>query len=132
MELSYKSSETKMFKVVFPFCLNDHDTLFGGMAMKWMDEIAYITATRYTRKKIVTVFVDGVKFISPIETGSILEITGKIIQIKNARIEVFVEVVAEEIDSCRKEKAIEALFTLAAINEKYKPINLESALSGGL
>jgi acyl-CoA hydrolase len=118
--------------VVFPFCLNDHDTLFGGMAMKWMDEIAYITATRYTRKKIATVFVDGVKFISPIETGSILEITGKIIQIKNARIEVFVEVIAEEIYSCRKEKAIEAFFTLTAINDKHKPINLKNVLSEDL
>ncbi len=51
MNDSIKKSETRQFKVIFPSTLNDHDTLFGGTAMQWMDEVAYITATRFTRKK---------------------------------------------------------------------------------
>lgn len=44
-------AETRQFKVIFPNTLNDHDTLFGGTAMKWMDEVAYITAIRFSKKK---------------------------------------------------------------------------------
>jgi len=40
-------SETKQFKVIFPHTLNDHDTLFGGIAMQWMNEVAYIVAFRF-------------------------------------------------------------------------------------
>ncbi len=31
---------------------NHYDTLFGGTAMHLMDEVAFITATRFARKKI--------------------------------------------------------------------------------
>lgn len=46
-----KKSETKQFKIIFQSSLNDHETLFGGIAMQWMDEVAYITAIRYSKKK---------------------------------------------------------------------------------
>nr|HMQ43287.1 acyl-CoA thioesterase [Mariniflexile sp.] len=51
MELAARieKSETRQFKMVFPNTLNDHETIFGGTAMKWMDEVAYITATRFAR-----------------------------------------------------------------------------------
>ena len=48
-------SETRIFKVVFPNTTNHYDTLFGGTAMQLMDEVAFITATRFCRRKVVTV-----------------------------------------------------------------------------
>jgi acyl-CoA hydrolase len=43
-------AETRIFKAVFPNTTNHYDTLFGGTAMHLMDEVAFITATRFTRK----------------------------------------------------------------------------------
>jgi acyl-CoA hydrolase len=48
-------SESRIFKAVFPDSTNHYDTLFGGTAMQLMDEVAFIAATRYTRKKVETV-----------------------------------------------------------------------------
>jgi acyl-CoA hydrolase len=39
-------SETHQFRMIFNNSLNDNGNLFGRQAMKWMDEVAYITAIR--------------------------------------------------------------------------------------
>lgn len=67
-----EKSETSQSRIVFPGDLNDHDTLFGGKAMQWMDEVAYITAIRYSGKKMVTVTVNEVYFLNPVKSGSIV------------------------------------------------------------
>jgi acyl-CoA hydrolase len=50
-----EKSRTSIFKAVFPNTTNHYDTLFGGTAMHLMDEVAFITATRFSRQKMVTV-----------------------------------------------------------------------------
>ncbi|MDT3409111.1 UNVERIFIED_CONTAM: acyl-CoA hydrolase [Pseudacidovorax intermedius] len=57
-----EASETRIFKAVFPNTTNHYDTLFGGTAMQLMDEVAFITATRFARKRVVTVSSDKIDF----------------------------------------------------------------------
>jgi acyl-CoA hydrolase len=118
-------AETKQVKVVFPNTLNEHDTLFGGTAMQWMDEVAYITAIRLTREKMVTVSVENIKFLQPIKSGTIVEITGNVIKIRGIKIEVQVEIWVEDMFKAGKLKAVEALFIFAAVNEMNSPVRLE-------
>ena len=79
------NSETRQFKVIFPSMLNDHGTLFGGIAMQWMDEVAYIAAIRFTRSKMVTVSVEKINFLLPMKSGKIAEIIGKVTKVKTAK-----------------------------------------------
>ena len=120
-----KKSETKQFKVIFPNTLNDHDTLFGGTAMQWMDEVAYITALRFFKKKAVTVSVDNIQFLSPLKSGTIAEITGKIVNVSYAKIEIKVEIFVEEIYETNRYKAIDALFVFACIDDNHKPVRIK-------
>jgi acyl-CoA hydrolase len=53
MEEKIMKAVTRQFRVISPYSLNDHDSLLGGNALKWMSEVAYITATRFTRIKMV-------------------------------------------------------------------------------
>jgi len=119
-------SETRQFKVIFPNTLNDHDTLFGGTAMQWMDEVAYITAIRFTKQKMVTVSVEKVQFLLPIKSGTIVEIIGKVIKVKNVKIEIEVEIYIEDMYTDNRQKAVDALFTFAAINDENKPIPIDN------
>ena len=68
------ASETRIFRVVFPNTTNHYDTLFGGTALGYMDEVAFITATRFTRKRVVTVASGRVDFRHPIPADSIIEV----------------------------------------------------------
>ena len=115
-------SETRQFKVIFPNTLNDHDTLFGGIAMQWMDEVAYITAIRFSKKKMVTVSSEKVQFLLPMKSGTIAEIIGKVTKVKNVKIEIQVEIYIEDMYTDNRQKAVDALFTFAAINDENKPI----------
>ena len=45
-------SEARVIKAIFPSNTNHHNTLFGGDALAWMDETAFIAATRFCRKII--------------------------------------------------------------------------------
>ncbi|MEQ8924248.1 MAG: hotdog domain-containing protein, partial [Fulvivirga sp.] len=67
-----EKSKTSIFKAVFPNTTNHYDTLFGGTALQLMDEVAFITATRFTRKRVVTVSSDKVDFAHPIPAGTLV------------------------------------------------------------
>ena len=120
-----KNSETRQFKVVFPNTLNTHDTLFGGIAMQWMDEVAYLTATRFTRMKMVTISTDKIQFKNAIKSGTIVEIIGKIVNIRGIKIDIQVEVFVEEMFSEVRLKAINAIFTFVVIDDNHKPIKID-------
>jgi acyl-CoA hydrolase len=120
-----QSAETHQFRMVFQNVLNDNSNLFGGFAMQWMDEVAYITAIRFTRMKVVTVSVDKLKFKKAIKPGEMIEIVGRVIKVGRVKIEIRVEIFVENSDSDLREQAVEASFTFAAINDDGKPIFLD-------
>ena len=120
-----ENSETRQFKAIFPNTLNAQETLFGGTAMKWMDEVAYITATRFTRMKMVTISTDKMQFKNAIKSGTIAEIIGKVIKVGNLKLDIQVEIWVEEMFSDIRFKAVNAIFTFAAIDSNHKPIKIK-------
>ncbi|MDA3615336.1 acyl-CoA thioesterase [Polluticaenibacter yanchengensis] len=117
-------AETRIFKAVFPNTTNHYDTLFGGTAMQLMDEVAFITATRFSRKKVVTVSSDRIDFNKSIAGGTLIELVGTIKSIGNTSLKVLVEIFIEEMYSDTREKAITGEFTFVAINDQKKPISI--------
>jgi acyl-CoA hydrolase len=124
VELLKQQSETRQVKLVFKNTVNDHNTLFGGSALQWMDEVAYITATRFCRKKVVTISVDKINFLKPIQYGAICELVGKIGVVGRLKLKINVEVFAEQKYTNEREKAVEGIFTFAAIDKNNKPVKL--------
>jgi acyl-CoA hydrolase len=118
------NSVTRIFKAVFPDSTNHYDTLFGGTAMHLMDEVAFMTATRFTRKKVVTVSSDKIDFTRPIPAGTIIELIGKVVHIGNTSLKVLVEIYIEEMYSETRQKAITGTFTFVAIDDNKKPIKI--------
>ncbi|BAV09451.1 Acyl-CoA hydrolase [Filimonas lacunae] len=117
-------SETRIFKAVFPGTTNHYDTLFGGTAMMLMDEVAFITATRFSRKRMVTISSDRINFTKPIPAGTIIELVGKVTDVGNTSMKVSVEIYIEEMYSFEREKAITGTFTFVAIDEHKHPVKV--------
>jgi acyl-CoA hydrolase len=126
LEEQIRKSETRQVKVVFKNLINDHNTLFGGIALQWMDEVAYITATRFCRKKVVTSSTGKISFKKPIPYGTIVEITGQIAKVGAVKLEINVQIFTEEKYSDLREMAVEGNFIFAAIDNKNRPIKLEA------
>lgn len=119
-----KASETRIFKAVFPNTTNHYDTLFGGTAMHMMDEVAFITATRFSRQIMVTVSSDRIDFKKPIPAGTIVELIGTVIHIGNTSMKVRVEIYIEQMYSEDREKAVTGEFSFVAIDEDKKPVKI--------
>lgn len=117
-----ENSKTTIFKAVFPNTTNHYDTLFGGAAMQLMDETAFITATRFSRQRMVTVSSDKIDFKRPIPAGTIAELIGKVTYIGTTSLKVRVDIFVEEMYSLSREKAVSGEFTFVAIDENKKPI----------
>jgi acyl-CoA hydrolase len=123
-EEQIKKSETHVFKVVFPNTTNHHNTMFGGKVMEMMDEVAFITATRFARKSFVTVSCDRIDFKSPIPADSLVELVGKVKYVGNSSVKVNVEIYMEEMYADTRIKVVSGDFTLVAIGKDKKPMRI--------
>ncbi len=121
LEDRIQQSRTQLFKAVFPNTTNHYDTLFGGTALSLMDEVAFITATRFSRQRMVTVSSDKIDFTKPIPAGTIIELSGMVVHVGHTSLKVKVDIFIEQMYSEEREKAISGQFTLVAIDEHKKP-----------
>lgn len=121
IEEKIRACETRIFKAVFPNTTNHYDTLFGGTAMMMMDEVAFITATRFSRQKMVTISSDRIDFTKPIAAGTIVELVGSVSHLGNTSMKVKVEIFVEQMYSEEREKAVTGEFSFVAIDEHKKP-----------
>ncbi len=70
-----KLMEFKTRKLVTPKDLNPHGTLFGGRALEWIDEEAFIFAScQLASTSLVTKLISSVNFVSSARLGDIVEI----------------------------------------------------------
>ena len=124
LEDKIKASETRIFKAVFPNTTNHYDTLFGGTAMLMMDEVAFITATRFSRQTMVTVSSDRIDFTKPIPAGTIVELIGTVTYVGNTSLKVKVDIFVEQMYSEHREMAVTGSFSFVAIDENKKPTSI--------
>lgn len=128
LEEKIRQSETKVFKVVFPNVTNHHNTMFGGTVMEMMDEVAFMTATRFARKRFVTVSCDRIDFKKPIPADSLIEIVGNVKSVGNSSVKVNIKIYIEQMYNETREKAVEGDFTLVALGDNQKPVKVLECL----
>ena len=124
-KIEHINPSTQQYRVVFPKHLNSNGTFFGGEAMQWLDEVAFITATRYSRQRMITVKIENIRFIKPIMPNTIVEITGEIAKAGNVKLYIKIEVFSEDMYSRHREKAMEADFIFASCNADLIPVPLK-------
>ena len=117
--INYATSYTT--KTVFPGRTNHHNTLFGGEALAWMDEAAFVCATRFCRKPLVTISSDRVDFKEPIPAGTLVELVASIAEVGRTSLVVEVNVYVENMYKDDKHKAISGSFKFVALDAHRKP-----------
>jgi acyl-CoA hydrolase len=121
---SMQESYTRQTKLVLPGDSNNHDTLFGGLLMKYIDEVAALAAIRHAQKECVTASNDGVHFQKPILKGHIVDLEAYVASVGRTSIEVFVKISTE--DSIKQERSIAAtsFLTFVALDSEGKPTSV--------
>lgn len=123
IEKRIQKSKTSLFKAVFPELTNHHNTMHGGKAMELMDEISFITATRFCRKGFVTAG-STVNYKKPLPAGTLIEVVGEVKEVGRTSIKVSVKIFVEEMYSDSRVEAVDAVFTLVAIDDNKEPVSV--------
>ncbi|MBE8723476.1 acyl-CoA thioesterase [Flavobacterium hungaricum] len=115
-------SETRIFKAVFPSTTNHYDTLFGGTALHLMDEVAFICATRFSRKKMVTISTGQIDFKKAIPAGTLIELVAKVDSVGRTSCKIHVDIFMEQMYSELRETVVSGTFSFVAVDENKKPV----------
>ena len=67
-------SAVTMTELVLPSDTNALGSIFGGKVMSWIDIAAAISASRHSRRVVVTASIDALHFIAPIKLGHFVHI----------------------------------------------------------
>lgn len=118
------ASETRLCKAVLPNTTNHYNTLFGGTAMSLMDEVAFICATRFSRKRVVTASSDRIDFKRPIPAGTIIELIARVSYVGNTSVKVRVDILVEGMYDFECEKAISGELTFVAVDGNKQPVSI--------
>jgi acyl-CoA hydrolase len=113
--------ETRMVYPIFPANANHYNTLFGGQAMAWMDQAAFICATRWCRSKVVTAHSSEIDFHHSMPVGTIVEVIARLIKVGRTSMNVHVEMWLEPMDRLERKLACQGEFVLVAIDDDNRP-----------
>lgn len=114
------SETTRIVEVVFPSLVNHYGTLFGGIALQWMDRAAWVCSTRYTRKEMVTIASDKIVFKKPVPQGNLVELIAKIGRVGRTSVTVEVELYSENPLSGIRDLATKGEFVMVAVDRDGK------------
>jgi acyl-CoA hydrolase len=114
-------SEFTLTEVVFPSQVNHYGTLFGGYALQWMDQAAWICATRFARKTMVTIASDRIEFKQPIPVGTIVLLRARVIQVGRTSVTIMVEMHGEQPLSGERTLATQGQFVMVALDANGRP-----------
>lgn len=115
--------------IVLPGDTNAHDTMFGGLLMKHIDETAAISARRHCRGSVVTASNDGVHFHRPIQRDDIVVLESYVCSVGRTSMEIFVKIMTENCtrDEDRNVAAISFL-TFVGLDNNGKPTEVPLVL----
>ena len=121
---AYPEGELLLRTSPMPSDTNWNGDIFGGWIMSQMDIAGGMMAIEITRGRAVTVAVDAMKFIKPVQVGDVVCCYGKVMRIGTTsvtiRLEVWVKPCLREAAADREYpffKVTEASFTYVAIDE---------------
>jgi acyl-CoA hydrolase len=121
--------ETRIVEMVFPNQTNHYGTLFGGDALRLMDMAAFVTASRYARRTVVTASSERIDFHIPVRQGQLAEVVGRVTRTTRSSITVEVELWAEDLLSGKRELCTKGSFVLVAVDEQGRPAPIASSES---
>jgi len=121
---SPKDSQVETRYLVLPEHTNHYGTAFGGIIMSWIDIAAAMVAERHCRHEAVTVSIDGISFISPINAGDHVVIKASINYVGNTSMEIGVTVIKENPRTGEEIKATSAYLTFVGLDKYKKPVKI--------
>jgi acyl-CoA hydrolase len=121
MNKSTFESETVLTELMIPSYANFGGKVHGGILLSLMDKVAYVTAAKHCSGYVVTVSVEGVEFLSPIEVGDLVSLKARVNYVGKTSMIVGIRVEALNPKTGIVRHTNSCYFTMVAKDEDGKP-----------
>jgi acyl-CoA hydrolase len=121
-------SRVTLQQLMMPEHANVYGHVHGGLIMKLVDEAAAIAAMRHAQRPCVTVAVDSMTFLSPVEVGQLLSCVATLHFVGRSSIEVGVTVHAEDVLVGRITHTNSAYAVYVALDDHGRPCEVPGLL----
>ncbi|QEN05311.1 acyl-CoA thioesterase [Thiospirochaeta perfilievii] len=114
------------YNLVRPEHLNHHGTLFGGQLLSWVDECAWMAATRdFPKYSFVTRAMDKIEFKHAVQNGSILKFHSKKFRVGSSSVTYLVEVYEDNRSLNKEILAFSTTVTFVSVDVDGSKIAIE-------
>lgn len=125
---SVKNSRTTITELMIPSYANFGGKIHGGILLSLMDKVAYATATKHSGAYCVTVSVDNVDFLQPVEVGDLVSMMASVNYVGNSSMMIGIKVIAENVKTGLVKHTNTSYFTMVAKDEEGGLIQVPSLI----
>ena len=117
---SVSYSKTTITELMIPSYANFGGKIHGGILLSLMDKVAYACASKHAGTYCVTVSVDGVDFLQPVEVGELVSLEASVNHVGKTSLVVGIHVRAEDVKKGIVKHTNNSYFTMVAKGEDGK------------
>lgn len=120
MEEIYKSvsySQTTLTELMIPSYANFGGKIHGGILLSLMDKVAYACASKHAGNYCVTVSVDNVEFLQPVDVGEMVSMFASVNYVGNSSLVIGIKVISEDFKIGSVKHTNTSYFTMVAKDE---------------
>ena len=110
--------------MLMPKDTNGHGTIFGGAILSHLDIAGAVEARKHTPHRVVTVAIDKVEFISPVQVGDLVSFYTETERVGTSSVTVKIDVEAERANGTGTASVTSATAVYVAVDEQGKGVAL--------
>jgi len=116
-----KISQTTITELMIPSYANFGGKIHGGILLSLMDKVAYVCASKHASTYCVTVSVDKVEFLEPVEVGELVSLHASVNYVGRSSLIIGIRVEAQNVKLGTIKHTNSSYFTMVAKGEDDKP-----------
>ncbi len=115
-------SQTTITELMIPSYANFGGKIHGGILLSLMDKVAYAAASKHAGTYCVTVSVDKVEFLQPVEVGELVSMHASVNYVGRTSLVVGMRVESQNIKTGAVKHTNSSFFTMVAKDDDNKPM----------
>jgi uncharacterized protein (TIGR00369 family) len=123
-----RQSQTTITELMIPSYANFGGKIHGGIILSLMDKVAYAAASKHAGTYCVTVSVDRVDFLQPVEVGELVSLHASVNYVGRSSMIIGIRVEALNVKTSIVKHTNSSYFTMVAKDEDDKPTEVPALI----
>ncbi len=123
-----RSSQTTITELMIPAYANFGGKIHGGILLSLMDKVAYACASKHSGTYCVTVSVDKVEFLQPVEVGELVSLYASVNYVGRSSMIVGIRVEAQNVKIGKIKHTNSCYFTMVAKDDDNQPTEVPALI----